>query len=162
MISISFNLCMPAPLPGMEAFLPRGFTTLPWPEPLPLLSIEPLLDPIQRRRPTMQDCWWRDGPTNTWCFIVFFFLWVLPWRTYRQGIRRHLTKVPGRCCSSCSKKSRTVVLEVESIEPCLTVLGNQKLSIQSRLCPVTSQRNKKIQKHCLKMQFDRSPFPPPT
>ena len=39
----------------LKAFLPRGFTTLPWPEPLPLLSIEPLLDPIQRRRPTMQD-----------------------------------------------------------------------------------------------------------
>ena len=57
---------------SLQAFLPRGFTTLPWPEPLPLLSIEPLLDPIQRRRPTMQDCWWRDGPTNTWCFIVFF------------------------------------------------------------------------------------------
>jgi len=38
----------------LKAFLPRGFTTLPWPEPLPLLSIEPLLDPIQRR-PTMKD-----------------------------------------------------------------------------------------------------------
>ena len=64
-------------------------------------------------------------------FHGVFFWWVLPWRTYRQGIRRHLTKVPGRCCSSCSKKSRTVVLEVESIELCLTVLGNQKLSIHS-------------------------------
>ena len=137
---------------SLQAFLPRGFTTLPWPEPLPLLSIEPLLDPIQRRRPTMQDCWWRDGPTNTWCFIVFF-CGFLPWRTYRQGIRRHLTKVPKRCCSSCSKKSRTVVLEVESIELCLTVLGNQKLSIHLTYtwsCDLTTQRKdtKNIASEC--------------
>ncbi len=40
---------------SLQAFLPRGFSgNLPWPEALPLLSIEPLLDPIQRR-PTMQD-----------------------------------------------------------------------------------------------------------
>lgn len=91
-------------------------------------------------------------------FHCVFFLWVLPWRTYRQGIRRHLTKVPGRCCSSCSKKSRTVVLEVESIEPCLTVLGNQKLSIQSRLCPVTSQRNEKIQKALPQHAVLQEPF----
>lgn len=152
MISISFNLCMPTPSwygDSLQAFLPRGFTTLPWPEPLPLLSIEPLLDPIQRR-PTMKDRWWRDAPTNARRFIVFFVcLFVLHWRTYRQGIRRHLTTVPGRCCSSCSKKSRTAVLEVESIE-----------SVQSRRCPAKIQRNKKIQKALL--QFDRRPFPPPT
>lgn len=47
----------------LKTAMPRGSDGFPWPERLPLISIEPLLEPV-KRRPTLLDLPPRDGPTT--------------------------------------------------------------------------------------------------
>eukprot|EP00438_Fugacium_kawagutii_P027333 Skav200819 [mRNA] locus=scaffold454:109604:119547:- [translate_table: standard] len=47
----------------LKTAMPHGSEGFPWPEALPLISIEPLLDPIQRK-PTLQDLPPQDGPAT--------------------------------------------------------------------------------------------------
>ena len=42
------------PVGSSQTVLPKNFESFPWPEPLPMLSIEPLLEEAERK-PTMKD-----------------------------------------------------------------------------------------------------------